>query len=181
MLGGAWVVSDNQITHTGFPAAQPPRTSGLGPGHGIVAVQLHDISIRGNIVSHGRGDAITAMTALHYIIADNIVSADVEQPFGDASTGIVVAAADDVSVTGNSIRGFGHGITATDTGDRLRITGNGIEAAIGGTGVGIHVGAAVARVVVSGNTISGTATAATCLAVDGRPSASRVSRDNLCW
>jgi len=62
MLGGAWVVSDNQITHTGFPATQPPRTAGLGPGHGIVAVQLHDISIRGNIVSHGRGDVYVRHT-----------------------------------------------------------------------------------------------------------------------
>lgn len=180
MLDGAWIVSENQITHTGFPATQPPRTQGPGPGHGIVAVQLHDVAIRGNIISHGRGIAITAETALHYVISDNIISADPDLPYGSTSTGIAVAAADDISVAHNTVRGFGQAITVSDISDRVRITANNVDVS-GNDSVGIHAGLAVARIVVSGNTVSGAGKSTNCVTIAGSPSSSRVSHDNVCW
>lgn len=178
-LGGAWLISDNQITHTGFPASPPPHTAaGPGAGHGIVAATLHDVAIRGNLISHGRGDAIAVESTAHCVITGNIVSADPQFPFGEQVTGIAIRNDDDVLINGNTARGFGSGIAVTGTSDRVQVTGNSVDAA---GGAGVAVARAVLRVLVSGNTISNAPSEPACVAVDGPPSASRVNRDNLCW
>jgi hypothetical protein len=116
---GAWVVSENQITHSGFPSVQPPHTTGKGPGHGIYAVSLRDVQIRGNVILHGLGDGITA-EGLHFLVTNNIVST--EASASNTSTGIVVSDSVDMTVSGNNIRGFSRGIVVTDK-ERIYVKG----------------------------------------------------------
>jgi nitrous oxidase accessory protein NosD len=177
LIGGAWIISDNQITHAGFPATQPPRTEGVGPGHGIVAAQLHGVSIRGNQISHGRGDGIRIETVAHSIVSDNIISADGTGPL---TTGIAVLAGDDVAVTDNTLRGYGTGISVMGASDRVRVRGNAVDAGEGG-GVGIHIAASVDRFLASENTVSGAAGQSRCMPVDGAITPIRVVLNNICW
>ena len=174
---GSFIVHGNQITHAGSPATQPPHTSSrLGPGHGIVASSVRDVQISGNLVSHGRGDGITAQ-GLHFVIADNIVQAD---SIANA-TGITVSDSIDAAVTGNNVRGFGTAVSASDK-DRLVVRGNSIDISHSPDAQGVVVGAAAARFVANGNTISGAVHGeAQCLVVAGKASGARVVKDNLCW
>ena len=173
---GAMIIEGNHITHSGFPATQPPHTSGPGPGHGIYAVSLRDVHIMNNQLSHGRGDGITAM-GLHFVVGSNVLSADAA---GSNATAISVADAVDVAVSGNDIRGFARGVAASDK-DRVTVRANSIDVSHSTASVGVSVGAGVARCVVSENTVSGSASADACVAIDGAASASRVARNNECW
>ena len=92
-------------------------------------------------------------------------------------------------ISGNSIRGFGHGIVATDK-DRVVVRGNDIDVSHSPTADGVTVSAGVARAVVSGNTVSGAASARNCVDCDGCVSGApdtdsavptRRAFDNECW
>jgi hypothetical protein len=175
-MDGRWIVQGNSITHAGSPATQPPHTTGIGAGHGILAVSLHDVQILGNQISDGRGDAITAM-GLHFVISDNLLVANAST--NNVSSGISVSDSVDVSVAGNTIRGFATAITVVDK-DRLHVTGNVVDISHASTARGIVVGQGVKRVVVAGNTASG-AVGGQKQCIHMSPALRRVSRDNVCW
>eukprot|EP00039_Didymoeca_costata_P022381 m.346632 g.346632 ORF g.346632 m.346632 type:complete len:470 (+) comp29660_c0_seq1:90-1499(+) len=175
---GAWIVQGNHITHAGFPRTQPPHTTSLnGTGNGIVAIQLRDVQILGNQISHGAGVGITAETASHYIIANNIVQAD-----NTANTGISVRLGVDSSVSNNNIRGFANGIVLSDISQRITVQGNTIDASSGPSSIGISVQPAVQKFLLSGNTVSGAgANMSQCYDIVPKPGPYNIERDDVCW
>ena len=131
-LGGALIISNNHVYRAGFPASPPPHTppSKAGPGTGIVVAGLRTVSILGNVLSHGRGDAITVNGAADASIQANVVTTDAAT-WGQSAIGVVVSGgAMGVSVGHNTIAGFVKGIAVSGGADRVRVAMNSIEGAV---------------------------------------------------
>ena len=180
-VDGAVIIQGNQVVHSGYPNQVPPGPESRRPidphkpgeGRGIYAWAIRDVQIIGNTVSHSLGPAVSSVGATHVVISSNLLVADGPNM---NTTGIEITGSTDVMVQGNNARGFKTAIDAPDQGaksDRIQIRGNSLDAT---GGVGVSVGAAVARVVVAGNTVVGG-----CVSLQGANATTRVLRDNECW
>lgn len=181
-IGGGWVVTGNQVSHAGYPSTPPPRTQGDGPGLGIVVSGVRRALVRGNVLAHGRGDAVTVNGAADAVVQGNIISADVPQ--GGGVSGVSVSGGTGISVADNTVTGFGRAISVAGGADRVRVTNNAVEAAVGGPAAAISADASVGRTVVAGNTVAGAGgmpASEGCVAIAGATNTSREQRANTCW
>jgi hypothetical protein len=172
-LSGTWTITGNQITHAGFPASQPPRTTGEGAGQGIVLAGISNIQVIGNSLTHGKGVALTVASSMHVIASSNLITADEsESGFG---VGVSVAGSTDVTVATNIIRAFASGVSVDGGSSLVQVTSNSIDLQNKVGAFAVVTAAGVTKVVVANNMVSNGPSTACVKSPDG------LVHDNVCW